>query len=84
MPSVVFVKWDPSRAQFVANAFQHVDVVRTFMQHDPDIGGQVAKVVVDDADLELAFGPNGVYPRLAAMLTQTDVEIVLPHEVSDL
>jgi transcription termination/antitermination protein NusA len=73
---VVFVLWDAIPERFIANAMCHVDVRRVVIVRDPDIDGLVAKVVVDESQFGEAVGPESVFPRAAAMLTQVDIEIV--------
>jgi transcription antitermination factor NusA-like protein len=79
---VIFVQWHDVLERFIANAFSHVDVQRVDIEHDPIVDGPIAKVIVNDEQLSDAIGASSVFPRLAAMLTATDIEIVLPHETA--
>ena len=66
----------------ITSADELIFTQRVVIEHDPIVGGPVAKVVVNDDQLSDAIGPDSVFPRLAAMLTATDIEIVLPHETA--
>ena len=66
--------------QVIRNCFAHVEVERIFVEYDPLAGGEVAKVVVRDDQLDEALRDNGFYARKAAMSSGLTVEVVLASE----
>lgn len=66
--------------KIIRNCFAHVEVVGIVVEHDPLLGGEVAKVVVRDNELAEALRDNGECARLAAMQSGLDVEVILPSE----
>lgn len=66
--------------KIVRDSFAHVDVERIFVEHDPEMGGEVATVVVREDQLAGALRANGAHPRRAAMESGQTVEVVLAKE----
>jgi len=77
---VGLVKWDANVVEFIRNAFVPVSVKSVEIEFDQDVQENVAKVLVADKDLEAALGANGNRVRLAAMLTDHNIEVVLETE----
>ena len=80
---VVLVRWDASQERLITNAFTNVTVQQVLITSDPDEGTTLAKVVVSEPELDAAFGPEGIFPRLAAMLAHVNIRIVTPDELND-
>ena len=57
--------------------FSRVHVEKVIVQYDADIGGDVAKVVVRDDQLDDALRNNGWHARQAAIQSGLNVEVVL-------
>ncbi len=57
--------------------FSHVHVEKVIVQFEADIGGDVAKVVVRDDQLDNALRNNGWHARQAAIQSGLNVEVVL-------
>ncbi|MCX7847345.1 MAG: transcription termination factor NusA [bacterium] len=70
------VRWSDNIEEFVANALQPVEIVRTFA--DPDT--ERILVVVPDDQLTLAVGRNGQNIRLTSKLTGWRVDVVRQSE----
>ncbi|NLX97280.1 MAG: hypothetical protein GXY83_13990 [Rhodopirellula sp.] len=67
--------------KIIRDCFAHVAVVRIVVEHDPLIGGEVAKVAVRDDELAEALRGNGKHARQAAMKSRLDVEVVPTSEL---
>jgi transcription antitermination factor NusA-like protein len=59
----------------IRNAFRHVRIKKLVVQHDADLGEDVAVVYVPDDELAAALGENGCNARKAAMESGINVEI---------
>lgn len=70
------VRWSDNIEEFVANALQPVQIVRTFA--DPET--ERILVVVPDEQLSLAIGRNGQNIRLTSKLTGWRVDVVRQTE----
>lgn len=70
------VRWSDNIEEFVANALQPVEIVRTFA--DPET--ERILVVVPDDQLQLAVGRNGQNIRLTSKLTGWRVDVVRQTE----
>jgi transcription antitermination factor NusA-like protein len=66
--------------QVIRDCFVHIEVERIVVEHDPLVGGEVARVVVRDDQLGEALRNNGEHARRAAMQSGLDVEVVLASE----
>ncbi len=66
--------------QVIRECFTHVAVERIVVEYDSLVGGEVAKVVVRDDQLDEALRNNGEHARRAAMQSGLDVEVVLASE----
>jgi transcription antitermination factor NusA-like protein len=79
--TVYLVKWDAETNQFIANALSPARPHRVYFQYEADFGEEIAKVVVDEDQLDAAFGPEGLRTRLAAMLTEQSIEVIFPTKL---
>jgi hypothetical protein len=73
----ILIPWHVEPERFIANAFAPAHVDRVALEYDAVLGAKVAKVFINEDELDQAFGPNGVRPSLVAMLSGQDVEIVI-------
>jgi transcription antitermination factor NusA-like protein len=75
---LIFVKWDAAPERFIANAFEPVKITGVRFESDTLTSQTVAKVLVDEAGLDAIFDlDKGERPRLASVLTQHVLEIVI-------
>ncbi len=65
------VQWDPSPANFIANALSPAQVLNVSLKE----AEKVARVVIPDRQLSLAIGKEGQNVRLAAKLTEWRIDI---------
>jgi transcription antitermination factor NusA-like protein len=78
VPKLLFVKWDPVPERFIANTFAPAKIIGVRFESDSDTGQRIAKVLVDQAGLHSIYDLDaGERPRLASVLTQCDLEIVM-------
>lgn len=70
------VRWNESSQVLISNALKPAEVKETFLCFE--LGR--ATVVVDEEQLSLAIGKRGQNVRLAARLTQWDIDIMTPAE----
>ncbi len=70
------VRWNESSQNLIANALMPAKVSQVALCFE--LGG--ATVVVDDDQLSLAIGKHGQNVRLAARLTEWDIDILTPDE----
>jgi transcription antitermination factor NusA-like protein len=75
---LLFVKWDAVPERFIANAFAPATVIEVRSETDGVSGRRIARVLVDESGLDAVYDLDaGERPRLASVLTQCDLEIVL-------
>jgi transcription antitermination factor NusA-like protein len=67
--------------QIIRDCFAHIEVVRIEVEHDPLIGGEVARVSVRDGQLAEALRDNGEHARRAAIRSGLDVEVVIAPSI---
>jgi transcription antitermination factor NusA-like protein len=61
----------------IRECFSHVEVERIFVEYDPLVEEEIAKVVVRDDQLSEAVRRNGEPARLAAKQSGLAIEVVL-------
>lgn len=76
------VEWSSDQVGFVTNALRPVPVLKVLIDVDQDTQAKLFRVLVADEHLEDALGNDwGIVPSLAAMLTDCDIEVVIPENL---